>query len=219
MRGSTNGQVIALLGAESTGKTTLARGLQIALATDGHRAVAVAEHLREFCDAHGRTPRRDEQAAIAAEQSQRIARAAADHSFVIADTTALTIAVYSEFIFGDRDLYADALRCHAGYALTLLTAPDIAWQADAHQRDGAHVREPVDALLRAALSRAQLPFSVVYGHGPARLHNALAAVRRALGLDAAQPSQAAPGDSAARWQWHCERCGDPQCERRLLPGV
>lgn len=210
-----HGQVIALLGAESTGKTTLARELRDALAQDGHSVVSVAEHLREFCDRHGRTPRREEQLAIANEQTQRIGWAAAEHAFVIADTTALTLAVYSDFIFGDRALYASALGAQTGYALTLLAAPDIAWQADGQQRDGAHVREPVDALLRAALSQAQLPFSVVYGSGPARLQNALAAVRSAFKLETAQATPV----SAPRWQWVCERCGDPHCERLLLPGA
>ncbi len=206
------GRVIALLGAESTGKTTLALQLREALASDGHCVAVVAEHLREFCSATGRTPRRDEQLTIATEQTLRIAQAAAQNSFVIADTTALQVAVYSELVFNDRGLYAHALHAHAGCALTLLTATDIPWQADGHQRDGAHVREPVDKLLRDALSQAQLAYGVVYGHGPARLAHALAAVRSAFKLEAeAQATGVAP-----RWQSVCERCGDPACEQRLL---
>jgi molybdopterin-guanine dinucleotide biosynthesis protein len=49
--------VIALLGAESTGKTVLAGALAGALATPARRVAVVAEYLREFCDRHGRTPR------------------------------------------------------------------------------------------------------------------------------------------------------------------
>ena len=62
--------------------------------------------LREFCDAHGRTPHRDEQAGIAAEQTARIAAAAARADVVVADTSAIMIAVYSEIVFGDTSLYA-----------------------------------------------------------------------------------------------------------------
>ena len=209
------GQVIALLGAESTGKTTLAHDLRDALAGDGQRVAVVDEYLREFCDAQGRTPSPHEQRAIADEQLRRIAHAAAQHDIVIADTTALTIAVYSDFLFSDRALLAPALQAQSGYALTLLTALDIPWQADAHQRDGAHVREPVDRLLRAALTGADLPFSVVCGTGPLRLSNALAAVRTALRMERAS----ADVEALPRWQWVCERCGDAQCERHLLPGV
>ena len=58
------GAVIALLGAESTGKTTLAAALGVALAAEGRDAVVVDEYLREFCAREGRTPRRDEQAGL-----------------------------------------------------------------------------------------------------------------------------------------------------------
>ena len=81
--------VVALVGAESTGKTTLAGELGLALATRGQRVAVVGEVLREFCDREARTPRRDEQAAIAAEQTRRIDAAAADAEIVVADTTAL----------------------------------------------------------------------------------------------------------------------------------
>ena len=51
--------VVALLGAESTGKTALSREIGAALAARGVAVEVVAEVLREFCDAHARTPRRD----------------------------------------------------------------------------------------------------------------------------------------------------------------
>jgi nicotinamide riboside kinase len=201
--------VIALLGAESTGKTTLAVELGASLAKPGRRVAVVPEYLREFCQATGRTPRIDEQAGIAAQQSRRIAKASATHDIVVADTTALMIAVYSEQVFGDTGLYERALADHARSSLTLLTALDLPWQADGLQRDGPHVREPVDALVRAALTRASLDCAVVFGQGPQRLANALAAVDRAL-----QPPE--PADTAKRWQWVCERCGDAGCERHRL---
>ncbi|MES3016106.1 MAG: ATP-binding protein [Pseudomonadota bacterium] len=207
------GVVIALLGAESTGKTTLALALRDALVAESRDAVVVPEYLREFCDHAQRTPRPDEQQAIADEQTRRIDAAALAHSFVIADTTALMIAVYSDQVFGDTGLYARAQAAHARRCdLTLLTALDLPWQADGLQRDGPQVREPVDAKVRAALQRAEVPYSIVFGSGEARLAAALAAVRRAL---APPPADA---DAATRWHWHCERCGDANCERHpLLP--
>ena len=205
--------VIALLGAESTGKTVLAAALANALAdapaTPVRRVAVVAEYLREFCDQHGRTPRAQEQAQIAAEQTRRIEAASQDHDIVVADTTAVMIAVYSEHVFGDASLYASALAAHARCDLTLLTALDLPWQADGLQHDGPHVREPVDAAVRHALSGAGLGYSVVCGSGAARLEMALACTLRAL----APPPSAA---SAPRWQWHCERCGDSTCERHTL---
>ena len=199
--------VIAVLGAESTGKTTLALALRNALATPQRRVAVVPEYLREFCDREQRTPRRDEQRAIAEEQTRRIDAAAQAHDLVIADTTALMIAVYSDQVFGDASLYANAERAHARCDLTLLTALDVPWQPDGLQRDGAHVREPVDAKVRVALVRAGIGWSVVFGSGTARHDAALACVQRALApppsTDTVEP----------RWHWHCERCGDASCER------
>jgi nicotinamide riboside kinase len=202
--------VIAVLGAESTGKSTLAMALQQSLATQGRRVARVDEVLREFCAASGRTPRPHEQAGIAAEQTRRIVAAAADHDLVIADTTAVQIAVYSEMVFGDRGLYNAALQAHARCRHTLLCALDLPWVADGLQRDGPQVREPVDTLLRTALRRHGPGYAVVAGQGPARLTAALAAL-----LPASRPEPAQP--EGPRWQWLCERCGDPDCERHLLP--
>jgi nicotinamide riboside kinase len=204
--------VVGLLGAESTGKTTLALALRAALAQEGRDTAVVPEYLREFCDRHRRTPRPDEQRAIADVQSERIDAAARRHAVVIADTTALMTAVYSDQVFGDRSLYAPALAAHRRCDLTLLTALDLPWQADGLQRDGPQVREPVDAKVRAALQAGNLPWGVVFGTGPARLAAALAGIRRAL------PTAPAGAEGSARWHWHCERCGDADCERhRILP--
>ena len=205
--------VIGLLGAESTGKTTLASQLQAALAEPGRRVVMVNEYLREFCDERGRTPVQAEQAGIAEEQARRIGLAAADADIVIADTTALMIAVYSETVFNDRSLYDTALASHRRCDLTLLTALDLPWEADGLQRDGPHVREPVDALIRSALIGAKLPFAVVAGTGDKRLQAALLAVRHAMDEpDSEDEERANPA-----WRWVCERCGDANCERHLLP--
>lgn len=205
--------VIALLGAESTGKTTLAAELRAALAAPGRRVGLVGEYLREFCDQTGRMPRRDEQRAIAREQTRRIAESAARHDIVITDTSALMIAVYSDQVFGDTSLYIEASTAHAACRLTLLTALDLPWLPDL-QRDGPHVRDPVDAKVRAALGTAGLPYSVIAGHGSARLRAALAAIERALN----PPPDDADTDTApgTRWRWHCDRCGDANCERHTL---
>jgi nicotinamide riboside kinase len=204
------GAVIAVLGAESTGKTTLCGALGAAFAAEGHDVVVVDEYLREFCDRHGRTPLREEQAAIAAEQTRRIEAAAARHAVVIADTTALMIAVYSDHVFGDRTLYASVEQTQRFCEATLLTALDLPWQADGHQREGPHVRAPVDAKVRAALGRSGVAYSVIGGVGGARLAAARAAVERAL---APKPTVVSP----ARWHWVCARCGEADCERHLLP--
>lgn len=209
------GFIVALLGAESSGKTTLAAQLQAGLTDEGRASVAlVPEVLRQFCIDAGRTPRREEQAGIAEEQTRRIEAAAASHEVVIADTTALMIAVYSDLVFGDRSLYPMAEAAHRRCDLTLLTALDLPWLPDGLQRDGPHMQAPVDALVRASLQRAGIGWSVVSGAGSQRLASASRALRHAL-------RRVSPDDDTAgnpRWQWVCERCSDGDCERHsLLP--
>jgi nicotinamide riboside kinase len=177
---TTRAFVVALLGGESTGKTMLAGELGTALAARGRRVEVVAEALREFCDARARTPRRGEQAALAAAQTARIDAAATRAEIVVADTTALMIAVYSDFVFGDPSLYADAIAAQRRVDLTLVTALDLPWRADGLQRDGAHVREPVDALLRTALARAGIAATTIAGSGADRREAALRAIDVAL---------------------------------------
>ena len=169
-------RLICIIGAESTGKTTLAR-----LLAAHYESLWVPEYLRAFCEMQGRTPTRDEQAQIIETQQQSVqaaqqAAAAQGAPFVFCDTAPLLTAVYSDFVFGDASLYVRARSLHAHYALTLLLAPDIAWVADGLQRDGEQVRGPVTQMLIRELAALTQPVSTVTGQGSARLHAAIEAV-------------------------------------------
>lgn len=205
---------IALLGAESTGKTELAQALAAHFRGLGLRVAVVDEVLREWCAREGRTPRPEEQLPIAQEQERRVDAATAGHDLVIADTTALMVAIYSAMLFEDGTLYLFAQERQRTYDATLVTGLDLPWVADGLQRDGPHVREPVDALVRAGLQRAGVAYQVVYGAGPDRLEAALGALD-GLGVVAARAERGAKGD-ARPWAWNCEKCSDPACEHRLF---
>lgn len=207
---------IALLGAESTGKTQLSLALAGRLRVPGKRVAVVGEVLREWCEREGRTPRPEEQLPIAQEQERRVDIATSDADIVIADTTALMVAIYSAMLFEDGSLYRFALERQRQYGLTLLTGLDLPWVADGLQRDGPHVREPVDALVRAGLQRAGVGWRVVYGQGEQRVLNALDAV--AAVAPWAWSAEATPED-LQRWSRlaaTCEKCGDADCEHRLF---
>ena len=214
---------IAIVGAESTGKTTLAAALAPRLAAESRLRVDwVPELLREWCERMGRTPRAHEQAGLLEAQAERIEQAASVNDVVVCDAPGLMIAVYSRLIFDDRSLEARAAALHRRMALTLLTALDLPWVADRHLRDGPHVREPVDTVLREMLGSHRLPWSLVAGSGPARLENAVDAVAPLLrprvhsgsGLFTRLAQRDAEQDRLSqRWQG-CD-CDDPDCERRL----
>ncbi|MEO6280257.1 ATP-binding protein [Roseateles sp.] len=169
-------RLVALLGAECTGKSTLAEALAARF-----NAGLVSEYLREWCDAHGRTPLQHEQAHIAAEQAARIDAAAREHELVICDTTPLITALCSQHYFNDDSLLPEALAFQRRCDLTLLCAPDLPWQADGIQRDGPEVRARFDARLRAALAGHGLAWTDVGGPQAERLALALQA------MDAVRP--------------------------------
>ena len=121
---------------------------------------------------------------------------------VVADTTALMTAVYSDIVFGDDGLYDAALRDHRGCGFTLLASPDLPWQADGFQRTGERLREAIDSKVRAALRRAGAAFAVIGGSGEARTDAAWAALAqaRASGTARLQAAQANP----LRWRPACD---------------
>ncbi|MFZ2988135.1 AAA family ATPase [Ideonella sp.] len=217
------GIVIALLGAESTGKSDLAAQLAPALAQlTGWSTCWIPEYLREWCDSTGRTPNIDEQAHIADTQAERIEAARLQHDLVVADTTPLMTAVYHQQVFGDESLDAGALTWQRRHcALNLLTALDLPWLADGHQRDGPHVRAPVDGRVRTLLIQAGLPFVVISGQGQARLESALNAVapwlRTRRAPKAGLFSRLAEREAAQTpWTWSCDGCDQPECEHAAL---
>lgn len=225
---------IALLGAESTGKSQLAHAMAAQLQMAGSQAVAVDEFLREWCASKGRTPQRHEQAEIALTQRLRIEQAArelaasaklAQASYVIADTTPLMTAIYSEFIFQDSSLTQAALAYQHSFQITLLTGLDMPWEADGIQRDGAHVRAPVDAALRDILHAATIDFEVLYGLGQQRLQAAIQALNAIHSIapraentpvNAIKSPESNMATIPQPWIWTCDKCSDPDCEHRLF---
>jgi nicotinamide riboside kinase len=219
---------VAIVGAESTGKTALAQALARRLGElSGRRCTWVGEWLRSWCEREGRTPRPDEQAAIAEHQHALIDAAAASHELVVCDTTALMTAVYSDMLFDDRSLLPYAVAQQRRCDITLLTALDIAWVADGLQRDGPQVREPVDDRVRRLLIGHRLPWALVAGQGAARLEAAVDAVapllrgvtpRRSGMFSRLAERDALDQVRSAGRTWACEGCDDPGCEGELLRG-
>lgn len=206
---------VTLIGGESSGKSTLAQALQLALDAQGVRNTLVPEQLRSWCEHHGRAPMAQEQAERAQDQFLAIAAAAQAPTVdaVLADTTALVVAAYSELYFDDRSLWPAAIEQQRAYDLTLLMGLDLPWVPDGLFRDGPALREATDALLRRELQAAGIAFQTLYGPLERRVQQALRAIGPLLGrsLD--------PEDlhwAQGRRPWTCEKCSDPDCEHRLF---
>jgi len=169
-------KLICIIGAESTGKTTLAQALAAKFDCPW-----VAEYLRGFCDLHGRAPTQYEQSLILKTQvsnevSKQVNAQARNRPYVFCDTAPLLTAIYSDFVFGDKSLYARARELHSRYALTLLLEPDIAWVPDGMQREGAHVREPITHLIEHELATVYAAVVRISGQDEARIQAAVDAI-------------------------------------------
>ena len=197
---------IAILGAECTGKSSLLAALQNHWQTRGAKVHVVHEVLRQWCDQHGRTPLAHEQLAIAHAQAA-LAEHATEADYLIADTSPLMTAIYSDVLFQDLSLYPFALQHQRIYQHTLVTGLDLPWQADGIQRDGPAMCERVDARLRDVLQREGVGFSMVYGQGPQRLAGALAVL---------EPGASTVPQARGSWRWLCDKCSDAECEHRLF---
>lgn len=165
------------MGAECTGKTTLAQAM--ATRMDG---LWVPEYLRMFCDQHGRTPRQIEQVHIldtqVRQEDEALVSAARQHQpYVFCDTAPLQTAIYSDAVFGNATLYPQARALHGRYALTLHLAPDIPWVADGLQRDGIAQRARVHGLIERELADMGMPVVSVFGGPEQRLATAINATR------------------------------------------
>jgi len=252
--------IISLLGAESTGKSTLAAALhrhlhaaltQLPPSPDTPKVRHTGEYLREWCEQHRRTPEAHEQAHIAQVQAERLKHAQpgfAPTNWVVADTTPLMTAVYSEHYFNDPSLYPLARPFHDPKVsartggqwppVTLLLGLDLPWQADGNLRDGPATQLAVDNLLRHRLTEWQVPYHTIYGSG----HTRVAAALRAVAAHMEQlPDHDRPvvvewvnaikrealnlykesdgGEKSLQSSLVCACCDDPASERKLFSGL
>jgi NadR type nicotinamide-nucleotide adenylyltransferase len=160
-----NAARIAILGAESTGKSSLAQAL-----AERHRTVWVPEYLREFVDTRARVPFESDQFGIARTQQEREDAAAAGASrYLFCDTTPLMTAIYSQVYWGRVDVQLAALVKQHDYALTLVTAPDSPWMPDGLQRESEAVRQTVHKEVLSALAERGIAYALVEGSLAERL--------------------------------------------------
>ncbi len=161
---------IALLGAESTGKSTLAAAL-----ADHYQTVWVPEYLREFVEVNHRTPQAQEQILIAQTQIAREGSAIAHaNRYLFCDTTPLMTALYSEFYFGEADTALRELAREHRYDCTIVAEPSNPWVADGLQRESDSVRQEIHRRLLWQLNNEQIEYLLVAGNTRERMEQVAA---------------------------------------------
>lgn len=158
-------QRIAILGAESSGKSTLAAALA------GHyQTVWVPEYLREFVEVQQRLPFEHEQIHIGMTQIAREdAAMTAARAYVFCDTTPLMTAIYSRYCFGKVDAPLAELASSRRYDVTLVAAPDCPWVADGLQRDSDAARLAIHTIVVQTLAELGVAYLLVEGALPQRM--------------------------------------------------
>ncbi|MFM2068160.1 MAG: hypothetical protein RLZZ584_3069 [Pseudomonadota bacterium] len=164
---------VAVLGGESTGKTTLARALASALGTSW-----VPEYGRELWERQGGRLTHDDMAHIAQTQVCReLAQAQAARGVLVCDTTPLTTLLYSLEMFGRAAPTLQQL-ADRPYALTLLCAADFAFVQDGTRRD-EHFRARQQAWYRASLQARGVTCTELTGPVAQRVQQACTLLRQA----------------------------------------
>lgn len=158
---------VAILGAESTGKTTLCRDLAVHFGCPW-----VPEYMRTYLqkkwDSEQLTCTWDDLLPIAQGQIElenELAKQAAqtsDSGYLFCDTSLFELMVYSNWYYGDcpKALSQAALAHH--YDTILLTDVDIPWVAD-DLRDSPHQREDISAYFASQLTLHNKTFQRIGG--------------------------------------------------------
>ena len=166
---------VVLIGSESTGKTTLARGL-----AEHYDVEWVPEFVREYADRKRDALVFDDHAPIAhgqiaLEDEYRVRAAERNAPLLIQDTDVLSTAVYCSHYYGRCPVWLSEAARARRPDLYLLLDIDLPWTADP-QRDRGHMRDEMQSLFRQAVEQSGVPFVVISGDAPTRF----AAARRAI---------------------------------------
>lgn len=172
---------ICLVGAESTGKTTLAQAL-----AEYYKTVWVPEYGREYSEKHltgsGYTWRSEEFTHIAARQCE-IEEAAAlrANRVLICDTDAFATAIWHLRYMGEWSQEVEAIiACHRRPDLYLVTDVDTPFVEDG-TRDGESIRDWMHNAFIEELTRENRPFELLKGSFQERLRRAIEHIDRVIG--------------------------------------
>ena len=145
---------VAIIGPESTGKSTLAREL-----AEQFKGTYVPEYAREFVERKGRKELTyDEVCEIAREQIKSISKA----GFYFFDTELIVTKVWFEYAFGKvPEWLTEAIKTYP-MDLYLLTYPDIPWVPDPARYNGSQaMREELFDRYEEEVKATGVPYYVI----------------------------------------------------------
>jgi len=166
---------IAILGAESTGKTTLAKALALRYHTSW-----VPEYAREYMSTHpGDYDAEDIVKMTQVQLEQERALLPKAERFLFSDTELITAKVWCEDVFGNCPSWLEENMLKHRYDLYLLTANDLPWVPDP-VRMNPQRRDYFFNWYKRELEHYGMRYEVIRGRYEQRLLNAIKAVEGAF---------------------------------------
>lgn len=166
---------IAILGPESTGKSTLAKQLA------GHFGTNyIPEYSREYLkDFEGKYQINDV-VNIALGQQKWIDEAkAGEPQILIADTEMIVNKIWCRFVFNEVPSIISDLSSRQDFDLYLLCNIDLEWTYDPLREDpDINDRITIFEMYKEELSLLKANFRIISGHGQQRLLNAIDAIKQ-----------------------------------------
>jgi nicotinamide riboside kinase len=160
---------IAIIGPESTGKTTLAQHMAKSLG-----GAWVPEYAREHLEKLDRPYVEADLLEIAKGQLVLEEKKESESpEWLICDTNLVVILIWSQDKFGRIAPGLEALFRPEEYVVHLLLKPDLPWEYDPLREDPERLEE-LFVVYQAFLEKRGIPYAIVEGAGEKRLESALA---------------------------------------------
>lgn len=170
---------IAILGAESSGKTTLAK-----LLGEHFNSAVVYEYAREYlADKNGKYDYKDLEI-IAQEQVKRWFGAILQQpEMMIVDTELTVLRIWSELKYHKTSAWLEEHYQNQNIDLYLVCENDLPWENDQlRENQPIEEREEIKNLYIQELNKFQRDFVLISGQGETRLQNAIRAIEKHFNL-------------------------------------
>jgi len=167
---------IVLTGPESTGKSTLAKGL-----AKHYNTVWVEEYLREF--AEEKYSKNEEliytDNLLIAKGQMNLEQEAIKHAnkYIFCDTDILQTVIYSNEYYNKVQPTLKEKLQTSSTSLYLLLNLDVSWEED-HLRDKPNDRIRMFNIIEETLIKFNKKYAVIEGDGDIRLHNAINTIEK-----------------------------------------
>lgn len=168
---------VAIVGAEATGKSTLAENL-----AKHYQTTWVPEYARKYLSHLGRKYTFDDVLVIAQGQNKLISETIAQNSslpIIFFDTELLVTHIWCEYVFGRHHSWIAENLTKQNFDLYLLCNTDLPWEYDVlREQPSLEKRKEIHRLYEFYLGKFRFPYELIEGEAEQRLLSAVQAIEK-----------------------------------------